>query len=41
MQNILVVDDEPDVRDSVKYVLDRAGYSVLSLIHISAIPYLR
>jgi CheY-like chemotaxis protein len=28
MQNILVVDDEPDVRDSVKYVLDRAGYSV-------------
>ncbi len=28
MQNILVVDDEPDVRDSVKYVLDLAGYSV-------------
>jgi len=28
MQNILVVDDEPDVRDSVKHVLDRAGYSV-------------
>jgi CheY-like chemotaxis protein len=28
MQNILVVDDEPDVRDSVKYALDRAGYSV-------------
>jgi CheY-like chemotaxis protein len=28
MQNILVVDDEPDVRDSVKFVLDRAGYSV-------------
>ena len=28
MQNILVVDDEPDVRDSVKYVLDCAGYSV-------------
>jgi CheY-like chemotaxis protein len=28
MQSILVVDDEPDVRDSVKYVLDRAGYSV-------------
>jgi CheY-like chemotaxis protein len=28
MQNILVVDDEPDVRDAVKYVLDRAGYSV-------------
>src|ERR1700685_2788693 len=28
MQTILVVDDEPDVRDSMKYVLDRAGYSV-------------
>jgi len=28
MQNILVVDDEPDVRDAVKRVLDRAGYSV-------------
>jgi CheY-like chemotaxis protein len=28
MQHILVIDDEPDVRDSVKYVLDRAGYSV-------------
>ena len=28
MQNILVVDDEPDVRDAVKHVLDRAGYSV-------------
>jgi CheY-like chemotaxis protein len=28
MHSILVVDDEPDVRDSVKYVLDRAGYSV-------------
>lgn len=28
MQSILIVDDEPDVRDSVKYVLDRAGYSV-------------
>ena len=28
MQSILVVDDEPDVRDAVKYVLDRAGYSV-------------
>jgi CheY-like chemotaxis protein len=28
MQNILVIDDEPDVRDAVKRVLDRAGYSV-------------
>lgn len=28
MQNILVVDDEPDVRDSLKRVLDRAGYLV-------------
>ena len=28
MQNILVVDDEPDESDAGKYVLDRAGYSV-------------
>jgi CheY-like chemotaxis protein len=28
MQSILVIDDEPDVRDAVKRVLDRAGYSV-------------
>jgi CheY-like chemotaxis protein len=28
MQNILVVDDELDVRDSLKRVLDRAGYLV-------------
>jgi CheY-like chemotaxis protein len=28
MHNILIVDDEPDVRDAVKRVLDRAGYSV-------------
>ena len=28
MHNILVIDDEPDVRDAVKRVLDRAGYSV-------------
>jgi CheY-like chemotaxis protein len=28
MQNILIIDDEPDVRDAVKRVLDRAGYSV-------------
>lgn len=28
MQNVLVVDDEVDVRDAIKRVLDRAGYSV-------------
>src|ERR1700730_6024282 len=28
MQNILIVDDEPDVRDARKRVLDLAGYSV-------------
>ncbi len=28
MQNVLVVDDEIDVRDAIKRVLDRAGYSV-------------
>lgn len=28
MQKILIVDDEPDVRDALKRVLDRAGYSV-------------
>lgn len=28
MQDILVVDDEPDVRDALERVLDRAGYSV-------------
>ena len=28
MQTILVVDDEPDVRDAVKRVLERAGYVV-------------
>jgi CheY-like chemotaxis protein len=28
MQNILIIDDEPDVRDAVKRVLDRAGYTV-------------
>jgi CheY-like chemotaxis protein len=28
MQNVLVVDDELDVRDAIKRVLDRAGYSV-------------
>lgn len=28
MQNILIVDDEPDVRDALERVLDRAGYVV-------------
>ncbi|MDB6091512.1 MAG: response regulator receiver protein [Gammaproteobacteria bacterium] len=28
MQNILIIDDELDVRDALKRVLDRAGYSV-------------
>jgi CheY-like chemotaxis protein len=28
MQNVLVVDDELDVRDAIKRVLDRAGYTV-------------
>jgi CheY-like chemotaxis protein len=28
MHSILVIDDEPDVRDAVKRVLDRVGYTV-------------
>lgn len=28
MQNVLVVDDELDVRDAIKRVLERAGYTV-------------
>jgi CheY-like chemotaxis protein len=28
MQNVLVIDDELDVRDAIKRVLERAGYSV-------------
>ncbi len=28
MQNVLVIDDEADVRDGIKRVLDRAGFSV-------------
>ena len=28
MHSILVIDDEPDVRDALKRVLDRAGYTV-------------
>jgi CheY-like chemotaxis protein len=31
MQNVLVVDDEVDVRDAIKRVLDRAGYSVRAI----------
>jgi CheY-like chemotaxis protein len=35
MQNILVVDDEVDVRDAIKRVLDRAGYSVRTVDGVS------
>ena len=28
MRRVLVIDDEPEVRDGIKRVLDRAGYSV-------------
>jgi YesN/AraC family two-component response regulator len=28
MHNVLIIDDEPDVRDAIKRVLDRAGYTV-------------
>ncbi len=31
MQRILIIDDERDVRDSVKCVLDLAGYEVLTV----------
>jgi CheY-like chemotaxis protein len=31
MHQILVIDDERDVRDSVKYVLDLAGYNVVTV----------
>jgi CheY-like chemotaxis protein len=31
MQKILVIDDEIDVRDSIKRILDRAGYSVRTM----------
>jgi CheY-like chemotaxis protein len=30
MVSILIIDDEPDVRDSVAKVLDRAGYEVVT-----------
>ena len=35
MQRILVVDDERDVRDSVKCVLDLAGYEVLTAENVT------
>jgi DNA-binding NtrC family response regulator len=31
MQKILVIDDEIDVRDSIKRILDRAGFSVRTM----------
>jgi len=31
MKSVMVIDDELDVRDSIKRVLDRAGYSVRSV----------
>jgi CheY-like chemotaxis protein len=31
MHSILVIDDEADVRDGIKRVLDRAGYSVRTI----------
>jgi CheY-like chemotaxis protein len=31
MHSVIVVDDEPDVRDAIKRVLDRGGYSVRSV----------
>ena len=31
MHNILVIDDEADVRDGIKRVLDRAGFSVRAI----------
>jgi len=35
MQRILVIDDERDVRDSVKCVLDLAGYEVLTAENVT------
>jgi len=32
MKTILVVDDEPDVRDSVKIILEKKGYRVITAI---------
>jgi CheY-like chemotaxis protein len=42
MTSILVIDDEADVRDGIKRVLDRAGYSVRVIDNATdAIPELR
>ncbi|HEX4152466.1 MAG TPA: response regulator [Steroidobacteraceae bacterium] len=35
MHNILVIDDELDVRDAIKRVLDRAGYSVRTAANVA------
>lgn len=32
MKTILVVDDEPDVRESVKMILERRGYRVITAV---------
>jgi len=32
MKTILVVDDEPDVRDTVKMILEKKGYTVLTAV---------
>ena len=32
MKTILVVDDEPDVRESVKMILERMGYRVITAV---------
>jgi DNA-binding response OmpR family regulator len=32
LKTILVVDDEPDVRDSVKMILERRGYNIITAI---------
>ena len=30
MASVLVIDDEPDVRDSIRVVLERAGFAVVT-----------
>jgi CheY-like chemotaxis protein len=35
MQSVLVIDDELDVRDAIKRVLDRAGYVVRTVADVS------
>ena len=34
MQNILIVDDEPDVRDAIMTVLNRAGYTARAVSNV-------